>query len=599
MFNPQLQTGVYSAQPVAAPDGVAAAASLGSTLMDLGETFFKVQSQREMLDLKKQEIAQKQLAEQQALQSTEDISAAVNILVDINANPNRLLSANKLRETVRKMAESGKYSETQMAEINKGFKVVTGKDVSSTYVDSERQQSEIDALRATQQQEAQTAVAFVSQFRVQYQDETNEFFNADGSMKQDLSVEQQQKLVQVGRSIRSREIAETAAIAAMNDQTVARSKNESMGIARTVQNAIVENWDRISALPTAEGLAEFEKLVAETSASISVNPNLLPEDRQSHQAGFDAVVALYRDRITGASAVNALKTVNGLAASRVYQEGLRLDPQLQAFEAQLQSGTSLNQEQAGAVAVIMKDHIVKNPNNAFAQQNAKVNAAGNVEIDGKDTGVNYTEAKGKEVERIFSPVSPISETKTFIVNGQERTQAAIYTDVIVGMISPVTSEQKMNFYGKGGVYLKVVETLAKNPKALENMGPAVLGNQDMRSAVVRSNSEAVAQYLPNVMQTTTYPGWKIVADVVTVTVDAKGYPVLSIPNSLKGGALAAKAIDNVNRLFRLQHESAINIAKVTGDESIVKDTVASQMQALAQYSQLDEQAAALSGLFEE
>ena len=601
MFNPQLQTGVYSAQPVAAPDGVAAAASLGSTLMDLGQTFFQAQSQRELAELKQQELAQKQLADQQALQSVEDISGVVNFFVDIDANENRVAATRRLQEEWRSIRDSGKYSETQLAQMDAEFKKRTGRNLSSAYLSASEEQDKLSTLQEKQQQEAQTAVAFVSQFRGRYQAETQEFLNPDGSIKQDLSPEQTNKMIQIGRSIEMREAADLAAINAMENKTAARSKIESRNLALAIDNAILDQLDTIKSLPLGQGIALLDETFAKAKAGIAVNMNLLPEDRQAQEAAMNAVYNYYRDGLSGARTAQAQLDVSNVQALNVYNQTLASSDTAQAIAALQAAKIPLGPEETAAMRGLLISQVQANANAVVPPPGTSVDADGNFVINGKNTGVKFSQIKADEWKRQITPIRPVDPNKTFMINGQEKTQAQIYTDQLIVGLTPVTAEQKQSFFGQGGTYLATIDAWSKNPEALENISAGVLSNPDVRSAVVRSNSEAVAQYLPNVMQTTTYPGMKIVADVVTVTVDAKGYPVLAVPEYLKGGAKSptTRAVDNVNRLFKLQHEAAVNISKVTGDESIVKDTVAAQMQALAQYSQFDERAAALSGLFEE
>jgi hypothetical protein len=55
----------------------------------------------------------------------------------------------------------------------------------------------------------------------------------------------------------------------------------------------------------------------------------------------------------------------------------------------------------------------------------------------------------------------------------------------------------------------------------------------------------------------------------------------------------------INTLFKMQYDAAVNVSRVTGDQKIVEDVIASQMNALAMFSRVDDFEAALGDLIPE
>jgi hypothetical protein len=621
MFNTQLQSGVYSEQPVQQASGTEAAAGLASGLMGLGQTFFQAEAQREKSAFERQKLEMKLQADEKTFLENESTAGLVNALtMTLDGAPNLVSGTSVAQQLFMRAAESGEYTQQQLLSVSKELKSVYGVSLGGMARSASAEDLSVEKVQIERQQIVDNAVAFVGEFKVKYNDEVKPFLDSSGRIKSDLSPEDVSKLVALGQSIQTRESAEVAAIKSRYEGLQQRSKLESRNLAITLENVILSALPQIKAMPPGEGLASFDKTVSDFRASLAVNPNLLPEDIASHNAGMDAVVAIFRKDLTGERVNQANSDMQAQHAARLYNMTYSGSPTLQAVAALAAAGIPVSQEGSDAARASLISFIGENPNKV------SFNASQMADDDGNVQGKPLVRLLGENWTSTFAnPQVAVDNITLYTVNGKVMTQADIVSEQFETAFQPITEEEQQNFYGKNGVYLQVIKAWSQKPEALQNIGADVLSRPRVRESLLRSNSEGLLQYLPHAMNMALgFLGSEtILADKIKVSNSTEGYPVLSgieipvvkgrTPRRDRSGKIslaglnleqqryveALEQVEQINTLFKMQHDAAVNLSKVTGDKKFVQDVIASQMNAISMYSTLSDIQFALGNLIPE
>ena len=622
MFNTQLQSGVYSEQPVQQASGTEAAAGLASGLMGLGQTFFQAEAQREKSAFERQKLEMKLQADEKTFLENESTAGLVNALtMTLDGAPNLVSGTSVAQQLFMRAAESGEYTQQQLLSVTKELKSVYGVSLGGMARSASAEDLSVEKVQIERQQIVDNAVAFVGEFKVKYNDEVKPFLDSSGRIKSDLSPEDVSKLVALGQSIQTREAAEVAAIKSRYEGFQQRSKLESRNLAITLENVILSTLPQIKAMPPGEGLAIFDKTVSDFRASLAINPNLLPEDIASHNAGMDAVVAIFRKDLTGERVNQANSDMQAQHAARLYNMAYSGSPTLQAVAALVAAGIPVSQEASDAARASLISFIGENPNKVSFNASQMVD-----DDDGNVQGKPLVRLLGENWTSTFAnPQVAVDNITPYTVNGKVMTQADIVSEQFETAFQPITEEEQQNFYGKNGVYLQVIKAWSQKPEALQNIGADVLSRPRVRESLLRSNSEGLLQYLPHAMNMDLgfLGAGTILADKVKVSDSPEGYPILSgveipvvkgrTPMRDRSGKIslaglnmgqrryvaAAEQIEQINTLFKMQHDAAVNLSKVTGDKKFVQDVIASQMNAISMYSTFSDIQFALGNLIPE
>lgn len=502
----------------------------------------------------------------------------------------------KAKEWLRQQASSlgAELDPSLRQEVGERFFKLTGERLFSGQTDAMKDQNEADKVRLEVQQRQATDIQYAFDYRG-LDAELSNMFNADGSLKEGVTAEQ---VAAKGRTVRVQQEARLAVL--QNQSASAKSQSEKLVAEQKIREAELlpaltrdmnNELERLSGLPAVQAVQELDALYAAASNQLQYT-NITGEGKNRIKASLDIVYNNLRDQLSGRRDQQAIAEINSVESLELFNMLYKASPTTRIVVAMKDNAISptesMVQSAASDATKIMRDMEQGGPNRSR-------------QLTGDETPDEVAMME-QQYRKIMSDNWVYYSTPDKPVETPEQVNA-MTNHLSIGM-NPVNAEQRRNFFGRDGAYIKSLTEWSSNPNYLKNIGASVLNNPDIKGAFTQNNQRALASYLQGVMDQTvdgSIFGEDVKASDI-LTVDNSGpYPRLGIrrPSGADGGNnrpvsgeqaqynRAQNAVNNLNMLFKLQYESAVNYGDVVGDEEMARETVNAQMRALANYIKVD------------